>query len=223
MRFLPLLSSTLAPEPWLRFPALELRWEGNPGPWRQAVLSGLEIHALHFPEPSWAPESLAPFLEGLALQPDFLVVEASMPEDRQAQGRFLTGLELLLEALAGRGVRLVLRPRPGALGPLVALLREVRGEAVGFCWDPAMVDPEPCADRLCCAVFEGEDPSGLGPLRALGYRWNLALPASEPEAVEPLMARLRTGIQGRDFPPLPPDIPPVEGLSFGAAWGGGRA
>lgn len=187
------------------------------------MASGLEIHALHYPEPSWAPESLTPFLEGLSLQPDFLVVAASVPQDRQAQGRFLTGLELLLEALAGRGVRLVLRPQPGALEPLAALLREVRGEAIGFCWDPAMDDLDACADRLCCAVLEGTDLAALGSLRALGYRWNLALPTSEPDTAEALVTRLRAEFQGSEFPPLPAEIPPVEGLSFGAAWGGGQA
>lgn len=187
------------------------------------MASGLEIHALHYPEPSWAPESLAPFLKGLVLQPDFLVVDAAMPQDRQAQGRFLTGLELLLEALAGRGVRLVLRPRSGALDPLVTLLREVRGEAIGFCWDSAMIDPEPCADRICCAVLEGEEPSALRPLQALGYRWNLALPAATPEDAEARIANLRSGFQASAFPPLPAEIPPVAGLSFGAAWGGGQA
>jgi len=79
---------------------------------------------------------------------------------------------------------------------LVRLLREARGEAVGFCWDARIgAALEPIADRLFCAV--GEPGDDFRPIQALGYRWNLAVPAEDPA----VLLRVAAAIE-RDFPPV---------------------
>jgi hypothetical protein len=96
-----------------------------------------------------------------------------------AASGFLATLEGLLEITHGTGVKLALRPAPGAAPALVRRLREARGEAVGFCWDRSVgADLESISDRLFCAV--GEPGDDLAELQRLGYRWNLAVPCHEP-------------------------------------------
>jgi hypothetical protein len=121
------------------------------------------------------------------LEPDFLVLAASAPGPRLDTSRFLGVLEGLLELTHGTGVKLALHPAPGAAPALVRLLREARGEAVGFCWDHAVGgDLELISDRLFCAVgAQGDDFSGL---QALGYRWNVAVPGADRAALETLAA-----------------------------------
>jgi hypothetical protein len=185
MRFLPLLSSRLDASPWNSFQAVELTWAGglHPG-WEGRVRAGLEIHALHLSPKPWDETLVAEALEALRwpLGADFLVVPAECPEGRAAQARFLGTLETLLEALQGRGVKIALRPAPGHAPPLVALLKELRCDAVGYCWDAGVgAGLEALADRLFCAV--GEASGDFSALQRLGYRWNLAIPAADPEAV----------------------------------------
>jgi hypothetical protein len=116
----------------------------------------------------------------LGLGMDFLVIPVQRPEGREAGFRLLGQLETLLEATAGRAVKLALRLEPGAEGPVLDLLRQARGEAVGFCWHPGTLDAEPLADRLWCGICEpGTD---LQPLQALGYRWDMALVAEDPRS-----------------------------------------
>ncbi len=206
MRFLPLLSSRFAPAPWARFRDVELEWEEALHPeWEAAVRAGLGVHALHLPERPWGEALVVEALNALRprLGTDFLVLRTGRPEDRMAQSRFLGALETLLEALEGRGVKLALRPVPGAAAPLAALMKEIRCEAVGYCWDAAVgADLESISDRLFCAVGkEGEDFAGL---RRLGYRWNLALPAADPEAAAAAIARLEAAHPMVYFPEVVP-------------------
>jgi hypothetical protein len=78
----------------------------------------------------------------------------------------------------------------------VALLREARGEAVGFCWDAGLGADLACfEDRLFCAV--GEPGDDFRPIQALGYRWNLAVPARDPAAMRHAQAEIE-----RAFPPV---------------------
>lgn len=187
MRFLPLLSSTEDPAPWTSFPAAELVWGGelHPG-WLRGPIA---VHALHLEARPWDEALLTMALEAVRprLGADFLVLPADAPVDRTASFRFLGLLEALLEALSGRGLKLALRPAPGSVPALVTLLKEVRCDAVGYCWDEDVgEDLELIADRLFCAVGA---PGGRYPsLQRLGYRWNMAIPLAEPAAAPALPA-----------------------------------
>ena len=185
MRFVPLVPSEIDPGPWRGFLAVELAWQGRAHPgW-----AGLPVHAVHLPETPWSPElgEAAMAVLRARLDPDFLVLPAPAPDHRLASSQFLTVLEGLLELTQGRGVKLALRPAPGAAAALVRLLREVRGEAVGFCWERT-ADLEAISDRLFCAVGRtGDDLAGL---QALGYRWNAAVPSVEPPAARDALEAL---------------------------------
>lgn len=226
MRFLPLVSSRLDPEPWRGFPDLELHWDGaRPEAWARAVRGGLAVHAVHLPAADWDDRLAATAVEvvGAGLGPDFLVMPAQAPASRRERAGFLGTLEAVLEACTGRGVKVALRPAPAAAPRLVELLREVHGDGVGFCWDgDGGEDPEPIADRLHCAVGGPEvDPR---PLQRLGYRWNLAVPATDPGFAQTALARL-----ARDFPAVlfPAEMPatalgrpvvPDPEVSLGPIW-----
>ncbi|HJV89533.1 MAG TPA: hypothetical protein VJ623_04440 [Holophagaceae bacterium] len=215
MRYLPLLSSLTDPAPW---PSdVELLWEGDlHAGWSHPARA---VHAMHLP-----PQ---PFGEGLlqqagaalrrGLQPDFLVIPVEALPDRSAGFALLGTLEMLLEVVQGR-VKLALRVHPEAQATVLTLLREARAEAVGFCFTGG--DPEPLADRLWCAVGGGD----LAPLRALGYRWNVALPAEDPEAFRLEAARLAQAHPAVLFPERLPDTmlgrPVVEdpSVTLGAHW-----
>jgi hypothetical protein len=188
MRFVPLISSSSDPEPWLPLMPLMLRWDGAlHGRWTPAVRRGLAIHAVHLPGHSPVEEGLEVLRYGLGL--DFLVIPVQRPESRQAGFRLLGHLETLLEATSGRGVKLALRLETGSEAPVLDLLRQARGEAVGFCWHPGIIDAEPLADRLWCGVCE--PGSDLRPLQALGYRWDMALVADDPDTFQSQAAVLR--------------------------------
>jgi hypothetical protein len=179
MRFVPLIPSSFDPESWLSLAPVMLQWDGSlHGAWPQAVRRGLAIHAVHLSGEAPVEEGLAVLHRGLGA--DFLVIPVRRPETREAGFRLLGQLETLLEATSGRGVKLALRLDPGAEAAVLDLLRQAHGEAVGFCWHPGIQDAEPLADRLWCGVcMPGTD---LLPLQALGYRWDMALAAKEPEA-----------------------------------------
>lgn len=206
MRFLPLLSSSQDPEPWISFRNVELAWHEDLHPgWAAAVRAGLGVHALHLGARPWDEGMVVEACEALRapLGADFLVLPAGAPEGRAETARFLGALETLLEAIQGRGVKIALRPAPGAVPALVALLKEVRCEAVGYCWDARVgAGLEAISDRLFCAVGEGgEDLSGL---RRLGYRWNLAVPASDPGSAARELARLEAAHPMIFFPEVTP-------------------
>jgi hypothetical protein len=207
MRIVPLLPSSCAPEPWLPFEAVELAWTGglHPG-WTRAAGSP-PVHALHLPRQAWGPglgESALAVL-GLGLEADFLVLRATVPGDRTETSAFMGVLEGLLEVTQG-GPKLALRPGPGAAPGLGSLLRAARGAAVGFCWDAAVAgDLDSIEDRLYCAVgAEGDD---FGPLQALGYRWNMAIPAQDPAAHRALAARITLAFPPVLFPAPRPPVP----------------
>ena len=206
MRFLPLLSSRQSPVPWISFGNVELAWEeGLHESWTQAVRNGLGVHAIHLPRREWGEELLGEALEALRapLGADFLVIPSGIPRALPERARFLNALELLLEALQGRGVKIALRPLPGAAPGLVSILKELRCDAVGYCWDQAVgADLDLISDRLFCGV---EDGSGdLTGLRRLGYRWNLAIPASDPQAMTRTLARLEASHPMIFFPEVNP-------------------
>lgn len=218
MRFLPLLSSLADPGPW---PAeAELRWEGglHPG-WRHPRRA---VHALHLQPGPLGPPMLTQAGEALrqGLGADFLVIPVGPLGDRAAGFALLGLLETLLEAVQGR-LKLALSVDPQALPEALELLRQARAEAVGFCWTGG--DPEPLADRLWCAVAEeGVDPA---PLQRLGYRWNLALPASDPARYADRLEALRRSHPEVLFPAEMPatalgrPIVPDDSVRFGAGWG----
>ena len=179
MRFVPLLPSSIDPQPWLSLTPVMLQWDGglHPG-WSRAVPRGLAIHAVHLPGESPVEEALDVLRHGLGL--DFLVLPVRRPESREAGFRFLGHLETLLEATSGRGIKLALHLDAGAETAVLDLLRQAHGEAVGFCWHPGIQDTEPLSDRLWCGVCDKD--SDLRPLQALGYRWDMALVAHAPDA-----------------------------------------
>jgi len=206
MRFLPLLSAHQDPAPWIPFRNLELSWEGglHPG-WAKAVREGLGIHALHLPARPWGESRVVEACEALRapLGVDFLILPTGAPGNRAESAHFLGALEALLEALQGRGVKLALRPAPGAGPTLVTLLKEMNCDAVGYCWDAGVgADLETLSDRLFCAVGEeGDDFAGL---RRLGYRWNVAVPASSPETTMRAIGRLEAAHPMIYFPEVTP-------------------
>jgi hypothetical protein len=211
MRIVPLLPSSTPPGPWRRFPAAELAWDGLLHPdWNAPMGSAPVVHALHLPEQAWGAQLGETALA--ALRPragaDFLVLRAGAPEGRSGLSAFLSTLEGLLEVAQGHALKLALRPHSGSVEILVRHLRDARGEAVGFCWDGGL-NPELdlFSDRLFCAV--GAPGDDFGPIQRLGYRWNLAVPAQDPERHRQLAARIL-----KEFPPVlfpsTPDLPEAE-------------
>ncbi len=179
MRFVPLIPSSFDPAPWLGLGPVALQWDGIlADPWPQAVRRGLAVHAVHLAGKSPVEEALEVLRHGLGL--DFLVIPVRHPETREAGFRFLGHLETLLEATSGRGVKLALHLEAGSEATVLDLLRQSHAEAIGFCWHPGILDAEPLADRLWCAVCEPQ--TDLRSLQALGYRWDMALAAADPES-----------------------------------------
>jgi hypothetical protein len=201
MRFIPLLPSSFDPAPWLTLAPLMLCWDGTlHDGWSPAVRRGLAVHAVLLPGRALVVEALEVLRQNLGQ--DFLVLPISRPENREAGFRFLGQLETLLEATSGRGVKLALRLEADAQAPVLELLRQAHGEAVGFCWHPGIQDAEPLADRLWCGLCEpGTD---LRPLLALGYRWDMALDATAPQAFRAQAALLQAAHPPVLFPAEPP-------------------
>ncbi len=179
MRFVPLIPTGLDPAPWSARGPVALQWEGDAGGrWEAAAFRGLPVHTVHLP----GTDTLAAAQDVLRfrhLGPDFLVLPADRPATREAGFRLLGELEALLEATSGGGVKLALRIAPGGTAAVLELLRQAHCEAVGFCWHPGVDDLEALADRLWTGVCAPE--SDLRPLQRLGYRWDMALPAGDPE------------------------------------------
>jgi hypothetical protein len=200
---------------------LTLRWERDlDSRWPLVVRRGIAIHAVHLTGPDLVQDGLEILRHDLG--PDFLVLPCGLPGSREAGFRLLGQLEALLEATAGRGVKLALRLDVEAAVPVLDLLREARAEAVGFCWHPGLLDAEPLADRLWCGVCAPD--SDLRPLQRLGYRWDMALPAGSPEQFKVQAAALE-----KAHPPVlfPAELPatvlgrpvvPDDGLVFGRHW-----
>jgi hypothetical protein len=193
MRFLPLLSSSLEAAPWLGFPGAELEWDGSLGPgWSEAVRRGLEIHAFHLPPEPWKDPLLEVALAALStrLGVDFLVLRAGAPSTRWDKARFFGILEALLEVATPMAVKIVLRPEAGSVAGLLALLREAKADGVGCCWDESLgPELDLMADRLRCAVGSASvDPA---PLQRWGYRWNMAVPGSDPAGLGAVLDDLR--------------------------------
>lgn len=228
MRFVPLIPSTLAPAAWAGFRDIELVWEETLHPdWEAQARRDLAIHALHLKPLSWGVDLLETALEALRprLGVDFLVIRTDLPSGRWATSKFLQALEALLECTSGRGVKLALRPTKGAVVGLVKLLGEVRGEAVGFCWDASVgEDLENIADRLYTAV--GATGDDFAPLQRTGYRWNMALPDLPGDARElgDRIATLNAQYPSVLFPAEMPTtalgrpVVPDDSITFGSHW-----
>lgn len=218
MRFVPLLPSSFEPEPWLALGPIALQWDGSlQDQWPQAVRRGLAIHAVHLPGDSPVEEALEVLRHGLGV--DFLVLPVRRPATREAGFRILGHLETLLEATSGRGIKLALHLEAGSEATVLDLLHQAHAEAVGFCWHPGILEAEPLADRLWCAVCEPQ--TDLRPLQALGYRWDMAISAVDPETF-----RSQAGALLAAHPPVlfPAELPttmlgrpvvPDDGLIFG--------
>jgi len=197
MRFVPQIPSSFAPGSWFPFAPVTLRWEGRLHPeWPAAVRRGLAVHAIDLPGEAPVEEALAALHAALA--PDFLILPAARPQNREGGFRLLGQLETLLEATSGRGVKLALRIEGGAEAEVVELLRQARAEAVGYCWHPGTADAEALADRLWCGVCEPD--SNLQALQKLGYRWDMALPATEPDRFRAQAAALEAAHPAVLFP-----------------------
>jgi hypothetical protein len=228
MRFVPLVLSSSAPEDWAAFRDVELRWDGHlHGDWEIAVRKGQSIHALHLPPRPWGNELLEMALETLhpRLGADFLVIPTQAPTGRQASATFLQALEALLELTSGRGVKLALRPSKDALPGLLSLLKEARGEAVGYCWDPDIgLELDLISDRLYTAVGGmGGMEDDYTALQRTGYRWNLAMegnPTELPSRIKALEINYPTVYFPAEMPTtaLGRPIVPDESLIFGAHW-----
>ncbi len=198
MRFVPLIPCGLEPSPWRTLGPVALQWEGPPdGRWEAEAFRGLPIHTLHLPGRAPVSEALEA-LQRRNLGPDFLVIPVARPANREAGFRFLGDLEALLEATSGRSVKLALRLEAGATAAVLTLLRQARCEAVGFCWHAGCEDLEALADRLWTGVCEpGAD---LRPLQRLGYRWDMALPATNPAVFRDQAAALEAAHPAVLFP-----------------------
>jgi hypothetical protein len=175
---------------------VELAWTGALH--RHWLRGAPEVHAMHLPSRPWdgalGDQVLGVLRQGLDL--DFLVLPAACPTDRLELSQFMAVLEGLLEVTAGRGLKLALRPLPGHAPALVKLLKEARGEAVGYCWDAHVGSGlDSISDRLFCAVGAPTDP--FAPLQRLGYRWNLALPGQDPAGFQEVVRRLEEA-----YPPV---------------------
>lgn len=226
MRILPLLSTAANPADWPGLREVELTWDAPvQGAWVPWVRQGGAVHAVHFADLAWDEALLDAATAALALRlgPDFLVLEAAPPVGRSATSTFLRTLEGLLEATHPRGVKLALKPKGGGGPTLATLLKEVRGEAVGFCWHREAGDLESFSDRLFCAVgAPGDDFSAL---QATGFRWNLALAQPDAEAFQAAKAQVEAAHPPVLFPAEPPThalgraLPAEEPLTFGRAWG----
>jgi hypothetical protein len=221
MRFVPLIPSHVDPGPWRELAPVMLQWDGvlHAG-WAPAVHRGLAIHAVHLPGTAPVEEGLDVLRHGLG--PDFLVIPVARPQGREAGFRLLGHLESLLEVTSGRGIKLALRLEPGAEATVLDLLRQAHGEAVGFCWHPGIGDAEPLADRLWCAdCLPGMD---LRPLQALGYRWDMALPATDSATFRAQAADLEAAHPPVLFPAEMPStalgrpVVPDDSLVFGKHW-----
>ncbi len=206
VRFLPVLPSNLDPSAWTGLCDADLRWTGALHPGWAAFARRGAVHALHLPEMKLGDRAVEAAAEALRLAGglglDFLVLPASKPGGRRDEFAFLGTVEALLEALHPRGLKLAVRPGPGAEVALSQLLKGARGEAVGHCWHPGVADLEAIADRLFCAV--GSREADLAPLQRLGYRWNLALEAVDMEGFKAVAAELEAR-----FPPVlfPAEMP----------------
>jgi hypothetical protein len=226
MRFLPLLPSSFQAAPWLGFREVELDWDGALGAgWAEAVRHGFGIHAIHLRPLPWKDPLLEEARAALScrLGIDFLVLRVEAPSSRWAAARFFGILEGLLEVATPLGVKVVLRPAPGSTAPLLALLQEAKADGVGFCWDESLDDSlNLIADRVRCAV--GTAAVDPGPLQHWGYRWNMAVPGTDPERLGAVLADLRTKHPAVLFPAVMPThalgrpVLPDPEVSLGRIW-----
>lgn len=198
MRVLPLLSSSADPAPWSHLRAAELAWDGRLHPGWTAFARAGGVHAVHFGSGASLETAAEALRQTLPLGPDFLVLPVAEAEGRQAAFAFLGKVEALLEALVPKGLKLAIRPGRGAEAKLARLLKESRGEAVGFCWHGGVRDLEAIEDRLFCALGTAQDD--LGPLLRLGYRWDLAVASTEPAAFESSKASIEARFPAVLFP-----------------------
>lgn len=220
MRFVPLISAAADPTPWSGLAPLLVRWDAPHPAWRGLLTRGLAVHAVLLSQANPVEEGLEVLRLGFG--PDFLILPVSRPATREAGFRLLGQLEILLEATSGRGVKVALCLEGEAEAPVLELLREARGEAVGFCWHPGTRDAEALSDRLWCGLCSSD--SDLRGLQALGYRWDMALEASDPATFAAQATRMRDIHPEVLFPAQMPTtalgrpVVPDDSLVFGRHW-----
>lgn len=219
MQFIPSVKSYQSSELWKGFPRLELRLEETAlaASWLDRIPEGLEIRTLHLPP--WNPQTfsmdgVAPFLQA-PFDLDFLVLPVPALSERTLQFQLLSTLELFLEILGGRGIKIALRPEADTLA-LVTLVKSIRADAIGYCWDAHNSDWEAIADRLFVAYGTPED--SFQPLHELGYRWDIGLDVSSPDDFKIAHQRLSELYPDPLFPKRLPDVPSDPEVSLGEHW-----
>lgn len=221
MRFLPLVPSDSDPAAWPGCADVDLHWVGACHPtWAARVLRGAAIHGIHFPASPWGESLVESVTQALAarLGADFMVLKVGVIQGRAEASRFFQTLQSLLEATHPRGVKLALQAAPGAAQATAGLLKGMRGEAVGFCWNGERAsDLDAISDRLFCAV--GKPGADLGPLLHLGYRWSFALEVPEVSTFQAAKAALEAAFPPVIFPAELPKVEPDEGVTFGRGLG----
>lgn len=224
MRFVPLVRSEDAPEPWAGFPVVELYFTGQlHAGWARQIAQGREIHALHLGAERPLAEAVQVVL-GAGLETDFLVLPVEGPPEGGEEARLLPVLEALQELTKGRGPKLVLKPSALWAEPLAARLEGTRAGALGWCWHPGLLAEFVGPAGIQCAVTGPSDD--LEPLARHGYRWNVAVPGLDPSTASRVLEGLARRHPFGGFPPLacsPRALPPrawdESGLRLGAPWG----
>lgn len=219
MQFIPSVKSRSSPVLWEAFPRLELRLEEpslDPA-WMDRIRKGLEIRTLHLPP--WNPQTFSMDVVSPLLKPpldlDFLVLPVPALPDRALQFQLLSTLELFLEILGGRGMKIALRSE-AEIRPLVALVKSIRADAVGYCWDARHGNSELIADRLFVAHGTPED--SFQPLYEFGYRWDIGLDVTSPDDFKIAYPRLSKLYPDPLFPKQLPEVPSDPEVSLGEHW-----
>lgn len=138
-----------------------------------------DVHAIHFCGQLLDDRLLqtARLTLNMGFRPDFWVLNAQPLADRMGKAHFLEKLEIILEMLQGRGIKVALRPADGWAPSLVSLLKTVRCDVTGYCWHEGIGEDLECiSDRIFCAV--GKPGGRYHALMRYGYRWNVAIPGS---------------------------------------------
>ncbi len=219
MQFIPSIKSHQSPELWKSFPRLELRLDNNSDTslWSKSIREGLEVHSLHLP--IWDSKTFSLDLVHQILQPpydlDFLVLPIPSLASRAIQFELLSTLELLLEVIGGRGIKIALHPQ-AETEALVTLVKSIHADAIGYCWDAHNTNPDAITDRLFVAFGTPED--SFQSLYELGYRWDIGLDVTSPDHFKIAHQHLKEKYPDPLFPKRLPDVPPDPEVSLGEHW-----
>lgn len=219
MQFIPSIKSHPPSDLWKNCSRLELRFHEpilSPA-WVQRIREGLELRTVHLP--LWQPSTSSLDLTRSLLQPpfdlDFLVLPVPVLSDRTLAFQFLSTIEVLLEMLSGRGIKIALKSQDDP-SPLVTLLKSIRADAIGYCWEARHSECAVIADRIFVAYGTPQD--SFQPLYELGYRWDIGLEVSSPEDFQMAHARLKHCYPDPIFPKQLPNVSPDPDVSLGEHW-----